>query len=195
MKRAETLFKTAEATRTGEKVVTRSLKNLMSRIAAVAGTFTGDPREDVRKIVKLLHETGGNYFDDAVETLGLRSPSDASQALLAQLADAYATHGHYRDARKIGEAFLLREHMVRGEAGSGGRIVMTLHKCKGKEFDAVVIVDGPGEADGLVLRDDDANFSRSRRLLAMAIARARYHVVIVTPAYRACPLLPEIAIG
>jgi DNA helicase-2/ATP-dependent DNA helicase PcrA len=192
LKRAETLFKAAEATRTGEKVATRSLKGLPTRIAAAVASFTGEPRADIHKIVELLRDTGGNYFDDAVETLGLRSPADASPALVAQLADSYATHGHYRDARKMGDAFLLREHLVRGEAGAGGRIVMTLHKCKGKEFDAVVIVDGPGEADGLVLRDDDANLSRSRRLLAMAIARARHQVVIVTPAYRPCPLLPAV---
>lgn len=191
LKRATALFEAAEALRAGGKIATRSLKDLPDRIAAAAAAFIGDPREDIPRIVELLAQTGGGYFDDTVEALGFRSPADASPALVAQLADAYATHGHYRDASAIGEAYLLREHLVRGEATTGGRVVMTLHKCKGKEFDAVVIADGPSDADGLVLRDDDEPLSRSRRLLAMAIARARHYVVVVTPAYRKCPLLPK----
>ena len=189
-KSAATLFDVANSIRAGEKVSTRSLRDLTVRIAIVAATFTGEPRQDVRKVVELLRDTAGGYFDHAVDALALRSPSDASDSLVSLLADSFSVHGHYRDARAIGEAFLLREHLVRGEAGTGGRVVMTLHKSKGKEFDAVVIVDGPSEADGLVLRKDDERLSRSRRLLAMAVARARYHVVIVTPVYRPCPLLP-----
>lgn len=190
VKRAGTFFEVARALRNGGKISARSLRDLPQRMASVAMDFTGDPRQDVRKTIELMHATPGGYFKDVVETLELRSPIDGSGGLVGQLAEAYATHGYYRDARRLGDAFLLHEHLVRGEAGAGGRIVMTLHKCKGKEFDAVVIVDGPSDADSLVLREDDARHLRSRRLLAMAIARARYYVAIVTPAYRPCPLLP-----
>ncbi|MCZ7686966.1 MAG: ATP-dependent helicase [Sandaracinaceae bacterium] len=191
LKRAQALFQAAEAMRDGSKVKKPSLRGLPARVESAARAFTGQPRADVRAIIELLRQTPGGYFNDVIKVLDLRSPADASNALVGDLADAYASHGYYRDAARLGDAFLLREHLVRGEAGAGGRIVMTLHKCKGKEFDAVVIADGPSEADGLVLGDDDAQLSRSRRLLAMAIARARHNVVIVTPAYRPCPLLPE----
>jgi DNA helicase-2/ATP-dependent DNA helicase PcrA len=66
--------------------------------------------------------------------------------------------------------------------------VTTLHKTKGKEFDAVVIVDG-ATSDKLVQRADP-DLAKSRRLLSMAIARAKYYVSIITPVYDSCPLLP-----
>lgn len=191
-KRGDALAETAEATRTGGKVGARALRDLQERLSREAGTFTGDAKQDIRKIIGVLRATGGKYFDEAVNALDLRSPAAGCEALIEQLAAAYATHGSYRGARAMGQAFLLREYLVRAEAGSGGLVVMTLHKCKGKEFDAVVIMDGPGEADGLIVRGDDDKLSRSRRLLAMAIARARYNVVIVTPGYRECQLLPSI---
>jgi DNA helicase II / ATP-dependent DNA helicase PcrA len=192
LKRAETLLEVATAMQSGGKVAARSLRDLSARIASMSALFSGEPRQDIGRVIELFRATPGDYFKDAVETLDLRSPADAGESLVGQLAGSFASHGRYLGAQKIGEDFLVREHLVRGEAGCGGRIVMTLHKCKGKEFDAVVIVDGPSEADGIVLRDDDDRLSRSRRLLAMAIARARYNVVIVTPAYRPCPLLPRI---
>ena len=68
---------------------------------------------------------------------------------------------------------------------------MTLHKCKGKEFDAVVIYDGMGPPDQLILRGDSEPYDRSRRLLRVALTRARYHVTIVTPAGTPCSLLPH----
>jgi DNA helicase II / ATP-dependent DNA helicase PcrA len=144
--------------------------------------------KDVASVVAALGEVGGRYFTDAVRAVTLRGPTD-SPGLTKQLADAFASHGCYKGASRLGEDFLARERLLETEQATHGRVITTLHKTKGKEFDAVIIVDGVAGADKLIQRDDPQP-DKSRRLLSMAVARARYHVAIVTPVYDQCQLLP-----
>ena len=65
---------------------------------------------------------------------------------------------------------------------------MTVHKAKGKEFDGIVIVDGyPKNADAF-FREKASSSEResARRLLRVAITRARRRVLLVRP----CGALP-----
>ena len=70
---------------------------------------------------------------------------------------------------------------------------MTMHRCKGREYDAVVIVDGNRDPDRLIQRDDREPFEYSRRLLRVALTRARFHVHIIMPLQSPCPLIPRAA--
>jgi DNA helicase II / ATP-dependent DNA helicase PcrA len=186
--RARGLLEAAQAFRAERRVRARSLAGIDERVGQLVRSFTGDPKQDVSSVVTALGEVGGGYFADTVRALTLRGPTD-SAALTKQLAEAFASHGCYDGASRIGEDFLARERLLDAEHGAGGRVVTTLHKTKGKEFDTVVIVDGAAGADKLV-QSDDPQLDKSRRLLSMAIARARYHVAIVTPVYDQCQLLP-----
>lgn len=186
--RGAVLRETAEALRHGTKISARSLKDLPARVGGLARSLSGEPRADIERVLAMLSSAGGNFFDDVARTLNLRSPATCGP-LVSQLSEAFAQHGHYKGARRLGEGYLAGEHLWQTELGTVGRVVTTLHKTKGKEFDAVVIVDG-STGDRLVQRDDPG-FAKSRRLLSMAIARARYYVAIVTPVYDPCPLLPD----
>jgi DNA helicase-2/ATP-dependent DNA helicase PcrA len=67
--------------------------------------------------------------------------------------------------------------------------LMNMHKSKGKEFDAVIIVEGLFR-DRLLDQAWDANrIVRNRRVLRVAITRARHTVVFVRPP-DAIPLVP-----
>jgi DNA helicase-2/ATP-dependent DNA helicase PcrA len=58
-------------------------------------------------------------------------------------------------------------------------MVMSMHKSKGKEFDGVVIVEGVYAGLFFDPGRERPPFERSRRLLRVAITRARINVAIV----------------
>lgn len=109
----------------------------------------------------------------------------------ASLERLFQAQGSYHGAMRAFKKATLQDRLLDSGRQSHGCSVMTLHKCKGKEFDAVIIYDGIREGDTLVLRGDSAPFERSRKLLRVAITRARYHVSIVTPKDTRCLLLPS----
>ncbi|MNY66690.1 hypothetical protein D3C86_2041580 [compost metagenome] len=65
---------------------------------------------------------------------------------------------------------------------------MNIHKAKGKQFDGVILLQMQYESP-FVWRDEGAPYENSRRLLHMALTRARKHVLILTQAFPACPIL------
>lgn len=66
--------------------------------------------------------------------------------------------------------------------------LMTMHRSKGKEFDTVVIFEGSYTARLLSPDGGPKRIQADRRLLRVAITRARHGVVILRPS-DAPPLL------
>ena len=68
---------------------------------------------------------------------------------------------------------------------------MTMHKCKGREFDAAIVVDGRNQ-DSIVLPGErqKAEQPESRRLLATSLQRARFAAFVFTNGAEQCPLIP-----
>jgi transposase len=66
---------------------------------------------------------------------------------------------------------------------------MNMYKSKGKEFDAVIIVEGRHHARFLDPDWDAARITQRRRVLRVAITRARDMVVFMRP-WDAAPLTP-----
>ena len=65
---------------------------------------------------------------------------------------------------------------------------MTVHKAKGKEFDAVIIFDDPNSSP-LLCNKEDAPHLKCRKLLRVGITRARHHVLMLTDMYTPSALL------
>lgn len=121
--------------------------------------------------------------------LPLNAPDDRMAVLLRGAWDGEQV---YTDAPEVLRVAIAEDLLTGSDALAASTHLMTMHKSKGKEFDAVVIVEGRHRAR--LLRPDSATEAdgRARRLLRVALTRARLLVVLVRPG-DALPLTPPPA--
>jgi DNA helicase-2/ATP-dependent DNA helicase PcrA len=86
------------------------------------------------------------------------------------------------------DAALAQDQLLSGGNDLYGIHVMTVHKSKAKEFDAVVILDDANSCPFLFCQEKPP-YPRSRKLLRVGITRARYHVLLLTDLFKRTPLL------
>jgi DNA helicase-2/ATP-dependent DNA helicase PcrA len=141
--------------------------------------FTGDPVADWRRARKLLHDIGAlnEVFREARMVRLFR----ATDALGLGLADLWLNTGHYGGAVSLVTNTLEYERLIAADQEPRGCVLMTMHKSKGKEFDGVVIVEGQYSGVFYDPNREQPPFERTRRLLRVAITRAKKHVTIVRP--------------
>jgi len=89
--------------------------------------------------------------------------------------------GNYGQAAELVRRTLEARQMVSANTEPSGVLLMTMHKSKGKEFDGVVIVEGQYSGVFFDNSREDEPFQQTRRLLRVAITRARYKVCIIRP--------------
>jgi DNA helicase-2/ATP-dependent DNA helicase PcrA len=104
--------------------------------------------------------------------------------------------GQYTDARAVLDTALAQDQVLGGVDDPPGVQVMTVHKSKGKQFDGVIVVregrhDGAQMVSSFVWWDDDAPYHRSRRILRVAITRAKSHTLMLGPIFPGCPILDK----
>ena len=141
--------------------------------------FTGDPVADWRRARKLLHDIGAlnELFREARMVRLFR----ATDALGLGLADLWLNTGHYRGAVSLVTNTLEYERLIAADQEPRGCVLMTMHKSKGKEFDGVVIVEGQYSGKFFDPNREGPPFEKTRRLLRVAITRAKKHVTMVRP--------------
>lgn len=107
----------------------------------------------------------------------------------SRLAQAWRSHGIYRDARVLLAEAVVEDQFAATTRPQQGVTVMTIHKAKGKEFDEVIVFEGPYQR---YQQRAGENGERSARFnLHVAVTRARQAVNILTPRDAPCPLLPQ----
>jgi DNA helicase II / ATP-dependent DNA helicase PcrA len=151
-------------------------------------TLTGSPEADWRTITSLLeqckHETLHNIFDDAQYVRLLNKGAILSK----KLSEAWKQYGNYMSATKAVNEALTQEYFSMAERKWTGVFVMNIHKCKGKEFDEVIIWEEPYKQ--IVSSDSPPNrIQQDRILLRVAVTRARTTATFLTPASKPCILL------
>lgn len=115
----------------------------------------------------------------------------ATDALAWGLSDAWDGWGAYPGAADVVRR-ILADEMVAGRPAEPHPVtLMNMHKSKGKEFNAVVIVEGLYRDRLLDHGWDARRITRQRRVLRVAITRARHAVVFVRPR-DAMPMVPPV---
>jgi DNA helicase-2/ATP-dependent DNA helicase PcrA len=156
-----------------------------------AHAFSGDPKRDWLAARRMLSESGANPLGDIARDAEQLAAFQRGRRIANGLADLWQAHGNYRGAREALDAAMAEDQLLSGTNDLHGIHVMTMHKAKGKEFDAVILLDDPNSSPLIFSANEPAPFARSRRLLRVAITRARHHVLMLTDMYRPSELLAD----
>jgi len=156
--------------------------------AAQMHALTGDPRKDWSATKKIMGNTGEQSFEDMASQLDYLVAFARGRRIAEALSAAWIEHGAYENARALLDAALAQDQLMSAGESLAGIHVMNSHKAKGKQFDGVVLYRQEHHAP-FVWRAEAPPYAESRRLLHMAITRARKHVLIVSEAFPGCPIL------
>ena len=100
------------------------------------------------------------------------------------LGSMWRDHGSYLYALESVAAALVQEHFSMAQRVWKGIFVMNIHKCKGKEFDEVIIWE---ELHRSIVRQSEVD--KGRLLLRVAVTRAKSFTTFLTPTLSPCILV------
>lgn len=150
--------------------------------------FTGEPKRDWIEARRFLRESGANPLQEIAQDAEQLIVFQRGHRIAAGFTELWQTQGHYMGARIALDMALAEDQLLSGGNDLRGIHVMTVHKAKGKEFDAVIIFDDPNSSP-LLFNKEDAPHPKCRKLLRVGITRARHHVLMLTDMYTPSALL------
>ena len=172
---------------TGSAKCPPALRRLLENLQR--GVLSGDPAQDWRTLKKLFEQSMVREFQFiARQTPGL-TRSNRGRRIIDALGSAWQRSQEYIGARKLIEAAITEDQILGNGDNLWGINVMTMHKSKGKEFDGVIILHLGRGLSPLSRDNSPAELRKSRRLLRVAVTRARHHVMLLTDASDRSPLL------
>ncbi|MFD6624233.1 UvrD-helicase domain-containing protein [Streptomyces diastaticus] len=142
-------------------------------------TLTGQPVADwqiARGVVR-----GSAELDELFKQVRLLRLFQATDALALALTEAWNGTNAYTDAAAAVRRVLASDSLSVAEQQTKAVSLMSMHRSKGKEFDGVVIVEGAFNSRLLDNDWDEERVRGNRRLLRVAITRARHMAVFVRP--------------
>lgn len=175
---AATFRAAVERVQAGKEPRAKAAKAIVA--ASQAGVeLTGSPVEDWKRAQAILD--GADHLEEVRRHSRFVRLFRASGEIGPQLAERWSGSGAYSQAREIVRRAIDQATLVSVRSDPRGVVLMTMHKSKGKEFDGVVLVEGPHTGPFLNASREDAPYYESRRLLRVGITRARHRVVILRP--------------
>lgn len=140
--------------------------------------LTGAPTQDwvaVRRCLEKADAPELTKLADMARYLRLlRRGSAIEQALIV----LWVSQGNYRGAEEALEQAILQNQIVDAQRETAAVSVMNMHQLKGREYDAVVLVED--QYNTFMAQDKTPPYAETRRLLQVSITRARHYVVILS---------------
>ncbi|WP_151449150.1 UvrD-helicase domain-containing protein [Lacisediminimonas profundi] len=195
-KETQVLLKQSLELRAGKKSragIVQALRDVLVRLDTEG--FTGNPAADWIFVKRALRETHHADLQRAVRQLDYVVAFKRGHRISAGLADEWLRNNAYTRARAVLDMALSQEQILDSIELLTGLHVMNVHKSKGKQFDAVILVrqarhiGAKQTVSSFVWRDDQEPYTKSRRIVRVAASRARHQLVVLNPYFPDCPLL------
>ena len=172
-----------------------ALQTLLQEFRSVS--LTGDPARDWTFVKKALRASGNPELAKIANHLDYLVAFNRGKRISANLSESWQRDGQYTKAREALELALVQDQMIDDLDDALGIQLMTIHKAKSKQFDGVIVVregrhDGQQFVSNFVWRDDNPPYWRSRKILHVAVTRARVHTLILDPLWPGCPIVDPV---
>jgi DNA helicase-2/ATP-dependent DNA helicase PcrA len=150
--------------------------------------LVGQPVADWQEARARLRDS--TELDELSKQVRMLRLLNATDTLAITLTQAWDRSAAYTDAATAVRRALASDQLTVPEQNTAAVSLMSMHRSKGKEFDGVVIAEGAHHSRLLDAAWDEERTRANRRLLRVAITRARYMVIFVRPE-DAVPLTPQ----
>jgi DNA helicase-2/ATP-dependent DNA helicase PcrA len=163
-------------------------------------SFTGDPAKDWLLVKKTLRASAEPMLIAVAQHLDYLVAFNRGKRISANLSSAWETKGEYLRAREALDDALAQDLIFDGLDDPDGIQVMTVHKSKSKQFDGVIVLrrethNGHALVSNLVWRGDTPPYRRSRKILMVAVTRAKTHTMMVQQIWPSCPIMGVYILG
>jgi DNA helicase-2/ATP-dependent DNA helicase PcrA len=159
-----------------------------------ANNLVGDPAKDWNFVKRELHKTQDKELIEVARNLDYLVAFNRGRLISAGLGGVWVRDGQYTGARDVLDTALAQDQMLNGVDDPPGIQVMTIHKSKGKQFDGVIVVregrhNGQNLESSFIWWGDVPPYQRSRKILRVAVTRAKYHTLLLQHLYPGCPIV------
>ena len=149
---------------------------------------SGDPKKDWVRLKRELRASGDKYLSEIAYALDYLVAFNRGERIASSLSDLWLAARSYPGARTALDNALAQEQLLSGSDQLHGIHVMNMHKCKGKQFDGVILYRAQYSSP-FVWPSDPPPHRKSRKVLHVAITRAKKHVLVLDEASSACPII------
>ena len=176
---SDRLLKWADKCREGNPPKTKcvnALTNILEMLYAAG--FSGAPTEDWLAVRRALEHANADELKRTADHSRYLRLLRRGSAIEAQLADLWKQNGSYAGAEAALDEAIIQDQILDNHREASSISVLTMHQMKGREYDAVLLVEDRHRT--FRGRDNTTPYMETRRLLQVSLTRARYYACILS---------------
>ncbi len=157
---------------------TKCVKALSSMFQKVeAAGLVGSPTSDWQTVLQILEISEANELKRIGENARYMRIIRRGSAIESQLCELWKEQNNYLGVEAVLEAAIIQDQLMGNSHEKSGISVMTMHQLKGREYDAVLIVEN--KHNKFLGKEVTPPFMETRRLLHVSLTRARHFVCVL----------------
>ena len=179
IKTSDRLLGWAGRCRDGNAPNTKCVTALIAVFEAVdADGFSGSPTEDWLSVRRALERANADELKRTGDHARYLRLLRRGSAIEDQLAELWKQQGNYAGAEAALDEAILQDQLMDNHREASSISVMTMHQLKGREYDAVLLVEDQHRT--FRGKDNERPFMETRRLLQVSLTRARHFAYILS---------------
>jgi DNA helicase II / ATP-dependent DNA helicase PcrA len=170
----------------------RAIRGVLS--ALQTASFSGDPGKDWSHVKKTLRASQDVLMAIIASHLDYLVAFNRGKRISLNLSSVWEATGTYARAREVLDNALEQDLIFDEIDDPDGIQIMTIHKSKSKQFDGVIVLrreshNGQKLISNFLWRGDQPPFRRSRKILMVAVTRAKVHTLMLQQRWPGCPIM------